>query len=141
MLEGGELGPDWEKVVEIWWCLEASSKFATSTKAHPTTKRPKAVGVWVKNARKGVPLDIGNMEEEEWGWWKAINPKWRLHDGELLAGEQNGTWDALRCPGQNGFLNVIVCLKWWRSSMETPSDGWTRAVADVTWALEKMILA
>jgi hypothetical protein len=81
------------------------------------------------------------MEEEWWGWWKAINPKWCLRDRELLAGEENGMWDSLRCPGQNGFLNVIVCLKWWHSSMETPSDGWTRAVADVTWVLEKMILA
>ncbi|KAJ7794772.1 hypothetical protein B0H14DRAFT_2216959, partial [Mycena olivaceomarginata] len=133
VLEGGGLGPDWKKLVKFWWSLEASSKFATLTKAHPTTNRPKVVGVWVKNAWKGVPPDIGNMAEEWWGWWKAINPKWRLHDGELLAGEENGTWDSLKCPGQNGFLNVIMCLKWWRSSMGTPSDGWTRVVADVTW--------
>jgi hypothetical protein len=98
------------------------------------------VGVWVKNARKGVPA-IGTSEEMEgqwWAWWKKINPSWRLADGEL---EQtgDGSWDILKCPGQNGFLNVVITLKWWYGSMETPSEAWKRAVGDVKWVLEKMV--
>ncbi|KAJ7894478.1 hypothetical protein B0H14DRAFT_2198429, partial [Mycena olivaceomarginata] len=134
-----EMGVDWKDVVSLWWTLEELWKFATWTKSHATTHRLKAVGVWVKNARKGNP-DIGSasgMEREWWAWWKSINPGWRMRDGELLR-EGDGGWDVLRCPGQNGFLNIIVCLKWWRSSMETPSDAWMCAVADVKWVLGKM---
>jgi hypothetical protein len=104
------------------------------------THRPKAVGVWIKNACKGNP-DIGlvsGMEREWWAWWKSINPGWRMRDRELLREGDSG-WDVLRCPGQNGFLNIIVCLKWWRSSMETPSDAWMCAIVDVKWVLRKTI--
>ncbi|KAF8142329.1 hypothetical protein K438DRAFT_1995094 [Mycena galopus ATCC 62051] len=58
------MGAEWEALVQAWWTLEELWKFATSTKCHPTVNRPKAVGVWVKNARKGVP-DIGTTGEME----------------------------------------------------------------------------
>ncbi|KAJ7206094.1 hypothetical protein GGX14DRAFT_568555 [Mycena pura] len=86
MLLEVEMGDDWKEVVSLWWTLEERWKFASSTKSHATTHRPKAVGVWVKNARKGNP-DIGSasgMEREWWAWWKGINPGWRMRDGELL---------------------------------------------------------
>ncbi|KAJ7729732.1 hypothetical protein B0H16DRAFT_1275734, partial [Mycena metata] len=70
-----------------------------------------------------------------WAWWLAINPKWRLGEDRQLKQEGDGSFDALRCPGQNGFLNVIICLKWWRAEMATASDGWLRAVKDVKWVL------
>ncbi|KAF8184270.1 hypothetical protein K438DRAFT_1549628, partial [Mycena galopus ATCC 62051] len=135
----GEMGAQWAELVGMWWVLEEAQKFTTSTKSHPTTNRPKAVGAWVKNARKGVPQipSTEEMEEQWWTWWKGINPSWRVRDGELKQ-VGDGSWDDLRCPGQNGFLNIIVCLKWWHLGMETPSDGWTRAVADVKWMLTKM---
>ncbi|KAJ7728989.1 hypothetical protein B0H14DRAFT_2409818 [Mycena olivaceomarginata] len=140
LLDGVGMGPDWEQLVERWWMLEERWKFATSTKSHPTKDRPAAVAVWVKNARKGMP-DIGTpevMERGWWAWWKAINPEWRLRDGELIQ-EGNGSWTVLRCPGQNGLLNVVVCLKWWYCAMETPSDAWKSAVLDVKWVLEKIL--
>jgi hypothetical protein len=98
------------------------------------------VKVWVKNARKGLPPVVADvMEVEWWAWWKAINPKWRKWDdnGRVLR-EGSGAWGALNCPGQNGFLNVIVCLKWWAGAMETVSDAWKRAVADVRWVMKEM---
>ncbi|KAF8176811.1 hypothetical protein K438DRAFT_1487426, partial [Mycena galopus ATCC 62051] len=129
----GRMGGDWDEVVALWWALEESFKFATSTKSHPTTNRPDAVGKWVKNARKGLPaIAADGFGKQWWAWWKGINPGWHLRDGELLQME-NGSWDVLRCPGQNGFLNIVVCLKWWFLSMDTPSDSWAGAVADVKW--------
>ncbi|KAJ7687305.1 hypothetical protein B0H16DRAFT_1339564 [Mycena metata] len=134
------MGDEWTGLVDAWWTLEESTGFRTSTKTHPTTNRPGAVKIWVKDARKGTPNTGGAeaMAAQWWGWWRAINPKWRLRDGELVQ-EGEGGWDALRCPGQNGFLNVIVCLKWWRCEMENPSDSWQRAVADVKWVLTQMV--
>ncbi|KAF8142758.1 hypothetical protein K438DRAFT_1634873 [Mycena galopus ATCC 62051] len=136
------MGAVWGEVVDLWWALEEGEKFPTRTKSHPTTDRPKAVGVWVKNARKGVP-DIGTvaeMEKQWWVWWKGINPSWRVRDGELVQ-MGDGNWDVLRCPGQNGFLNILVCLKWWFLRMDTPSDAWARALVDVKWVLTKMVNA
>ena len=78
------------------------------------------------------------METEWWAWWNTINPKWRVREGTLLK-EVKGDWDVLRCPGQNGFLNVIICLKWWRLKMDNASDGWQRAVSDVKWVLGGML--
>ncbi|KAJ7936008.1 hypothetical protein B0H13DRAFT_1589931 [Mycena leptocephala] len=135
------MGSEWAAVKDLWWRLEESSGFSSKTKPHPTTCRPKAVGVWVKNARKGTPeFVVEAMEKEWWAWWMAMNPKWRLRaaDGNL-AKEGDGSWDVLRCPGQNGFLNVIICLKWWRTHMDTASDAWERAVVDVKWVLEQMV--
>ncbi|KAF8183499.1 hypothetical protein K438DRAFT_1599583 [Mycena galopus ATCC 62051] len=135
---GEKMGSEWKEAVELWWSLEESSGFTTSTKSHATTNRPKAVGAWVKNARKGVPHigGVGQMETEWWAWWKAINPASRLREGELV--REGGDLDALRCPGQKGFLNIIICLKWWYGVMDAPSDAWTRALADVKWVLGKL---
>ncbi|KAJ7840017.1 hypothetical protein B0H13DRAFT_1649828, partial [Mycena leptocephala] len=112
------------------------------TKSHPTTKRPKAVGAWVKNARKGTPEIVGaeTIEREWWAWWGAINPGLRERDQDGKPIQQGeGSWSMLSCPGQNGFLNVIVCLKWWYGEMETVSDGWKLVVADVKWVLKGML--
>ncbi|KAF8137811.1 hypothetical protein K438DRAFT_1638995 [Mycena galopus ATCC 62051] len=134
------MGNDWNTVVDLWWGLEEKSGFATTIKSHPTAKRPKAVGVWVKNARKNVP-DIDSaeaMDGQWWAWWKAINPGWRVLNNELVQ-LGDGDWEVLRCPGQNGFLNILMCLKWWFGSMETPSESWERAIDDVKWALTQMV--
>ncbi|KAJ7896765.1 hypothetical protein B0H14DRAFT_2333146 [Mycena olivaceomarginata] len=106
------MGPMWKNVVDLWWALEEAWNFASSTKSLPTTQCPKAVGVWVKNTRKGVPNigSSGEMEVQWWAWWMGINPSWRVRDGELSqAGD--GSWDVLKCPGQNGLLNMVITLK------------------------------
>ncbi|KAJ7195541.1 hypothetical protein GGX14DRAFT_376999 [Mycena pura] len=134
------MGADWSSIVQLWWQLEKASGFSTQTKTHATTGRPKCVGIWVKNARKGTPTIEGGvegMERDWWAWWRRINPDWRLRGDELL--RLDGDWGVLKCPGQNGFLNVIICLKWWRAAMEGPSEAWERAIADLKWALECMV--
>ncbi|KAJ7825740.1 hypothetical protein B0H14DRAFT_3468244 [Mycena olivaceomarginata] len=116
--QGLGMGPEWTDVIRLWWSLEEASRFASLTKSHPTADRPKAVGVWVKNPRKGVPA-IGTSEEMEgqwWVWWKKINPSLRLADGEL---EQTGD-------GSWGVLNTL-------------SEVWKRVVGDVKWVLKKMV--
>ncbi|KAF8142757.1 hypothetical protein K438DRAFT_1634903 [Mycena galopus ATCC 62051] len=140
LTDTGRIGRDWEELVELWWALEGLFGFAMSTKSHPTTNRPKAVGMWVKNARKGIP-NIGMAEQMEvqwWAWWRGINPGWWLSDGDMVQ-NGDGSFNTLKCPGQNEFLSIIVCLMWWHSSMDVPSAAWNRAIADVKWVLGKMV--
>jgi hypothetical protein len=40
--------------------------------------------------------------------------------------------------GQDGFLNVLMLLKWWRDAMKDASPDWEEAMDDVTWVLQKM---
>ncbi|KAJ6479775.1 hypothetical protein C8R45DRAFT_832683, partial [Mycena sanguinolenta] len=110
------------------------------TKTLPTCGHPHQVAEWVKTARKGTPkVPLDTFPAEWWKWWTGINPQWRLVDGELRR-EGEGSWDALRTPGLNGLLNVVVCLKWWRVALkESESADWLRAVEDVTWVLQKMV--
>ncbi|KAJ7022891.1 hypothetical protein C8F04DRAFT_1272085 [Mycena alexandri] len=132
-------GAEWTKLVGLWWELESSTGFRSLTKGFRTAGRPDEIGHWVKCARKGAPSIVNaaafavNWEK----WWKGINPKWRVGtDGALKRGEVGG-WDTLEAPGPNGFLNVLIGLKWWK---DAGGDGdWPGMVDDVTWVLEMML--
>ncbi|KAJ7818595.1 hypothetical protein B0H14DRAFT_2373081, partial [Mycena olivaceomarginata] len=88
----------------------------------PAKLRPAQVGAWVQRARKGTP-DIPNIERfaNEWAaWWQEINPAWRKVSIPMSRSVV-GSWECLDLPGPNGFLNVLICLKWWRERVETES--------------------
>jgi hypothetical protein len=72
-----------------------------------------------------------------WGWWIDINPAWQEKQ-QPMKRVQEESWVCLDYHGQNGFLNVLACLKWWRDSLESRSSDWEEAVDDVTWVLQKM---
>ncbi|KAJ7164573.1 hypothetical protein C8R43DRAFT_855678, partial [Mycena crocata] len=133
------MGAEWGALVDLWWRLEESTGFASKTKTLPTTNRPAQIGNWVKHARGNKPVITMPTFANEWGaWWKSINPPWRLRDGELVR-EGTGSWDCLRYPGQNGLLNIVVGLKWWREGLEEESPAWKDAVADVTWVIKMLM--
>jgi hypothetical protein len=69
-------------------------------------------------------------------WWKVINPTWRIAKDGTLKRDGEGSLDMMKVPGANGFLSVLVCLKWWK---EGGGEGdWADSVADVTWVLERL---
>ncbi|KAJ7921291.1 hypothetical protein B0H13DRAFT_1604732, partial [Mycena leptocephala] len=89
-------------------------------------------------ARKYTPA-IANADtfgKGWWVWWLDINPDWRSDMRPLSRG--TGSWDCLDLYGQNGFLNVLVTLKWWRDAMSVPLPNWEEAVNDVKWVLDEM---
>jgi hypothetical protein len=109
------------------------------TKSHPAKKRPKQVGDWVSRARNHTPT-ISNVEEFAsvwWAWWIDINPAWRDKSRPMKCIE-GPSWKCMDYSGQNGFLNILMCLKWWRDAMDAGSLDWDEAVNDVTWVLSKM---
>ncbi|KAJ7734705.1 hypothetical protein B0H14DRAFT_2408771, partial [Mycena olivaceomarginata] len=108
-------------------------------KGLPAKLRPAQVGAWVQRARTGKP-DIRDVERfaNEWAkWWQEINPAWRKVSLPMSR-LGDGPWVGLDLPGANGFLNVLICLKWWREQVETESKEWKEAVEDVTWVLRQM---
>ncbi|KAJ6584555.1 hypothetical protein B0H19DRAFT_874620, partial [Mycena capillaripes] len=112
-------------------------------KALGTKNRPVQVKEWVSRAHKpGYTPTILNAAQfsREWSaWWIAINPAWRTED--LPMGRYiDGPWDVLNVPGCNGFLNVLMCLKWWGDVLGAKEAGkseeWTEAITDVAWVLD-----
>ncbi|KAJ7845161.1 hypothetical protein B0H14DRAFT_2358273, partial [Mycena olivaceomarginata] len=100
--------------------------------------RPAQVGAWVQRARKGAP-DIRDVETfgKTWmAWWRDINPPWRKAATPMP--RTDGDWASLDLPGPNGFLNVLVCLKWWRERLDQESPAWREGVEDVLWVLKRM---
>ncbi|KAJ7024568.1 hypothetical protein C8F04DRAFT_921610, partial [Mycena alexandri] len=131
-------GGEWSMITELWWSLEKSTGFVSLTKGFSATGRPDEIKLWVKYARKGTPAvrDVTAFASNLRTWWKSINPKWRVGaDGELKQAEE-GEWTELEAPGANGFLNVLIALRWWK---EKAGDDpkWANSVADVTWVSER----
>lgn len=67
----------------------------------------------------------------------GLNPEWRVRDGVLVR-EGEGSWDQMRQPGANGFLGVLIALRWWMDE-EVEMDDWRVMVDDVTWVIEALI--
>ncbi|KAJ6571545.1 hypothetical protein B0H19DRAFT_935544, partial [Mycena capillaripes] len=101
-------------------------------------RRPPQVGAWVQRARSGIPdiKDVAKFTEGWAVWWQDINPAWRK--ATIPMPKQDGSWECMDVPGPNGFLNVLICLKWWRERLREESKEWVDAVEDVSWVLRCM---
>ncbi|KAJ7019716.1 hypothetical protein C8F04DRAFT_875880, partial [Mycena alexandri] len=102
-------------------------------------KRPDEVHTWVSRARNTIPA-ITNLEsfiKAFKSWWVDINPPWRKTSLPMVK-NAGGPWTSMDIPGPNGFLNVLMCLKWWRGAMDEESEEWKEALEDVKWVLESM---
>ncbi|KAJ6501541.1 hypothetical protein C8R47DRAFT_969989, partial [Mycena vitilis] len=136
-----EFGADWTSLVDAWWVREEAAGFEGTRQPHCAKKRPGAVGAWVGRARNySYKPQLGDIDEYGrtwWGWWMDINPARRGEKRPLLR-EAVTDWEGMDLDGQNGFLNVVISLKWWRDALNAASGEWTEAVADVTWVLRQM---
>ncbi|KAJ7278645.1 hypothetical protein C8J57DRAFT_1059861, partial [Mycena rebaudengoi] len=72
--------------------------------------------------------------EEWWVWWLDINPTWRKTAVPMH--RTPGLLEYVNFTGRNGFLNVLMCLKWWGDVLDSPSKRWKEAVEDVKWVLK-----
>ncbi|KAK7030291.1 SERTA domain-containing protein 3 [Paramarasmius palmivorus] len=144
-------GSDWVQAIDCWEDLERGFGFVNQRQTLPTEKRPDAVTFWAKRARKsGTPPDA--QDAKSFGpavlaWWSSMMPDWRTKDAEgqwLRAGE--GSWGSLRCPGANGLLSILACLKWWllaegdgsEASTGNASASWHSLLEDVVWVMTEL---
>ncbi|KAJ6508199.1 hypothetical protein C8R45DRAFT_892649 [Mycena sanguinolenta] len=141
LLEGDSTGAHlrWRIGVELWWALEFSMQFASPLQGFGTAKRPEEMKTWIKYARATTPT-IKNIDRfiEDWGrWWYLLNPEWRK-GGETLIQSNAGSMEGMRKPGANGFLGVLIGLKWWRDQKGETSE-WVLAFDDVTWVMRRLL--
>ncbi|KII83430.1 hypothetical protein PLICRDRAFT_84804, partial [Plicaturopsis crispa FD-325 SS-3] len=143
-------GDAWGGCLASWSTLEKGYRFRSPKTGLSARGRPNEVQFWVSRARpvedkhsnqwQPVVKDGASLEASFWKWWTAINPPWRKKDSDgRFKQEGSGTWDALVAPGKNGFLSVLVCLKWWHTALAGGNTaGWDAALRDVAWVLASM---
>ncbi|KAJ7713795.1 hypothetical protein B0H16DRAFT_1341044, partial [Mycena metata] len=102
-------------------------------------KRPEQVHAWVSRARNVEP-EIKNLKsfiKDFKAWWVDINPAW-CKTSLPMKKQATGPWTSMDIPGPNGFLNVLMCLKWWRGAMDDESEEWRESLEDVEWVLQSI---
>jgi len=135
MMECGDLGPSWDRLVKAWAVFEAKSEFKEMKKLS-TTNRPPAVKAWIQRARapawRPAISNTADYESEFNAWWSALQPEWRKSSsGETVFSRVDGDWEVLRRPGLNGILSVMAGLFFWGVSLQEESrTGWNDAVSD-----------
>ncbi|KAK7032063.1 SERTA domain-containing protein 3 [Paramarasmius palmivorus] len=141
-------GSVWVQSVDAWEGLEGAYNFTTSRQALPTVKRPEAVNFWTKRARRlaDPPPDSQGPKfgRQVSDWWDSMMPKWRKKaDNGIWIKDGGGDWGPMRCPGLNGFLSVMACLRWWLiqesgGSIAEASSSWRAVLDDVCWVMQEL---
>ncbi|KAK0475609.1 hypothetical protein EDD18DRAFT_1115981 [Armillaria luteobubalina] len=128
------LGPEWDRL---------------SGKPLKQTFRPSQVSLWIQNACSQDPTPLDDRDAfvaAWWLWWRDVQPKSR----GLAGGEgpvpasmrlDDGDWEDMRWPGQNGLYSVVAALSWWGESIhQSPvaQKEWLLAVDDTCWAFGRV---
>lgn len=139
---------DWEHVVDLLFQLERLYRYENPKRGLSTALRPPAVAWWSSRGRpnrlpKSPQIEsVEGFSKEVRTYWESISPEWR-HNGVtgVMNRSTSGGWSKMRCPGQNGLLSILACLRWWYMHEDLPggSDSWKEMVSDVIWTLESMI--
>ncbi|KAJ7475636.1 hypothetical protein B0H11DRAFT_1640478, partial [Mycena galericulata] len=130
-------GKEWDGAVRKWTELERAYGLKNSITPLPTTGRPKAIAVWIKNGRRPTkipPIDLNILVPAWWEWWGAISPPWRKKNaaGRPIIGGHGGWGDLVR-PGGNGMLTVLLGLAWWYKTEGKSTADWLAGVNNVEW--------
>ncbi|EIW81620.1 hypothetical protein CONPUDRAFT_154151 [Coniophora puteana RWD-64-598 SS2] len=147
--QGWTLPLAYTHLLEEYLVLEKSSDFSHgkgSATALETQHRPDQIATWIKNGRasscRPTLRDPQQFAKGWWAWWAHIQPQWRhiAAPSDSVAprlSREDGDWSAFDKPGQNGFLSVIVALKWWGSETSESSKDplWEAAAEDVRWVM------
>ncbi|KAJ3965931.1 hypothetical protein EV361DRAFT_809875, partial [Lentinula raphanica] len=153
-----DLGPQYNALIRLWVAFERKSSFDTPHKLAglAAAKSPVVLSFWRKNRRRLLPkvdesgLCSPEFVAELWAWWATLQPQWRSvdNDGKPLPFEDFGDDMApLNKHGKNGWLCLLVCVKWWGNGLQTLLDNeqvsqtkdWLVLVADMTKMLQRLV--
>ena len=132
-----DLGQEWKHLVSSWVAFEERPRSQANGHRLLATGRPKVVGHWISRARpttwQPTIADLSDYKGEFDGWWKSLQPTWRISNNEVDKTLIQGDWDCLRIPGLNGVISVVVALFYWGLALkEKPAhrEAWFTAVQD-----------
>ncbi|KAK7022740.1 SERTA domain-containing protein 3 [Paramarasmius palmivorus] len=157
---GWLLGPNnvqhpsaWSALVYKWIEVEEEWNQRNVSTGGPQIKmlknrRPQGFLQWFKYGRLRwealVPSEVcaETLGHEWWVWWsKVVNPRWRPKSDDMVMPGGQGSWEAVRIPGKDGFILALVALRWWCDLLDRPEQDllWVSTVKAVFWTLEELL--
>ncbi|KAJ3816610.1 hypothetical protein F5878DRAFT_545577 [Lentinula raphanica] len=112
------------------------------------TTRPKELTRWIMNGRydrRGNEPRFDNDELANFGkafglWWTSL----KRSCSKSGRGRKGNGWGTLNTSGKNGWLSIVVCLKWWGMGLgehreEALGGIWRQSIQDVQFTLDELI--
>lgn len=94
---------------------------------------------------------VKEFETKFWMWWSQLQPEYHARDESnvmLLMGEDGrpdrcseGSWEALRMPGPNGWVSVVAALCFWEWTLESMKREGHRGIAAAKYARKEWLKA
>ncbi|KAJ3831212.1 hypothetical protein F5878DRAFT_549817, partial [Lentinula raphanica] len=153
-----DLGPRYHVLVYLWVAFERKNSWNNPHKLAglSANKTPDALLAWRKNSRRPCPkvdqsgLCTPEFATDVWAWWATLQPQWRSFDpdGRPLPFENfGGDMAPLDKHGRNGWVCLLVCVKWWGIGLqtlsaddrETQTKDWLAIIADMTKMLQQLV--
>jgi len=155
-----DFGQQYAELLHQYILFEASHHWANPTHGLKK-KKPQELTSWTaqgkRKATAALPIiaalssteSIQDFAERVWTWWCELQPAWRK-----IASNRPAPLDQfvdnfllLDKHGQNGWLGLIVCVKWWRLGLDSLGDtdrqgleaDWFIAVVDMTSMLKGIV--
>ncbi|KAK7017888.1 SERTA domain-containing protein 3 [Paramarasmius palmivorus] len=160
-LNVAELGSPYLQFVQQWIGAEAATGWRSTQRGMPGDQRPVELTRWrggnnavdrYKASNEKTPTLDGTFAIEfsasVWAWWGSIQPTWRGVDLDSLRPRPfqhfGSEWKSLNRWGPNGWVLLLVCIKWWGVSLRqleddnitAMKDDWETAIADMSMMLQ-----
>ncbi|KAL0564396.1 SERTA domain-containing protein 3 [Marasmius crinis-equi] len=153
------IASDWIEVAKVYLELpvDTSSTFpqlihawATAESTHAPTKglarapqeilnwkKKKGVERYTKDSEPNINYDFARkFPDVVWSWWFAVQPGLRGPPTEKILPAYDGKWTNIERWGENGWVLLLIALKWWwlgldklkDTQKEAGEEDWTLAV-------------
>ncbi|KAJ3872040.1 hypothetical protein F5051DRAFT_445576 [Lentinula edodes] len=150
-----DLGVDYIYLIRAWIKLERIKDWVYSSKGISAKLRPKELSHWIANCRydrrnndpKFQKQDINRFGINFVTWWNSLVNQISTVSGENSDGDGRvrKEWGTLNTSGKNGWLSIIVCLKWWGMGLRDDREGalgvkWRCTIKEVSCVLNELNL-
>lgn len=144
-----DLGPRYAEFLEDWIQFERLHDWNKSGARLAGSGRPTLISTWIKEGRypprctepfigvDGLDQYVGELRE----WWRLIRPKSAFNREDVTR-----EWVALDKYGINGWLSIIVGMKWWGeclrllagNGLRASTEEWLSMLKDLTVTIQNL---
>lgn len=145
-----DLGPHYAEFLGYWFQFERLHSWNKSGGRLASFGRPTLISTWIKEGRYPPrctePLvGVDGLEQysrELVAWWRSMRPK-TAFNREVVGSD----WVALDKYGINGWLSIVVGMKWWGKclhfaigdGLKAPTEEWISMLKDLNQIIKDLL--
>jgi hypothetical protein len=145
-----DLGPHYVEFLGHWFHFERLHNWNKSGGRLTGSGRPTLISKWIKEGRypprcTEPVIGVDGLErylEELGAWWGSIRPKTAFNREDV-----GFDWVALDKYGINGWLSIVVGMKWWGESLnflsgdglKASTEEWLSMLKDITQTIQDLL--